>query len=115
MKYMKNKYSDENGKVISFWSTDDNVLCEDSKTLRENLDEVNTQCKETAIPYNIDVENTNNINLIIENKLNNFNFTYNDVNYRGFNVWKDFGASYNIQDLSTALDDIKSLNANIIL
>lgn len=40
MKYMKNKYSDENGNVISFWSTDDNILCEDGKTLRENLDEV---------------------------------------------------------------------------
>lgn len=37
MKYMKNKYSDENGNIISFWSTDDNVLCEDGKTLRENL------------------------------------------------------------------------------
>lgn len=37
MKYMKNKYGDENGNVISFWSTDDNVLCKDSKTLRENL------------------------------------------------------------------------------
>lgn len=40
MKYMKNKYSDENGNVISFWSTDDNILCEDGKTLRENLNEV---------------------------------------------------------------------------
>lgn len=37
MKYMKNKYGDENGNVISFWSTDDNVLCKDNKTLRENL------------------------------------------------------------------------------
>lgn len=48
MKYMKNKYSDENGKTISFWSTDDNVLCEDGETLRENLDEVDTQFKEKA-------------------------------------------------------------------
>lgn len=46
MKYMKNKYSDENGKVISFWSTDDNILCENGKILRENLDEVNIQVKE---------------------------------------------------------------------
>lgn len=48
MKYMKNKYSDENGNIVSFWSTDDNVLCEDGKTLRENLDVVNSQCKDIA-------------------------------------------------------------------
>lgn len=48
MKYMKNKYSDENGNVVSFWSTDDNVLCEDGKTLRENLDEVDAQFKDIA-------------------------------------------------------------------
>lgn len=48
MKYMKNKYGDENGNVVSFWSTDDNVLCEDGKTLRENLDEVDTQFKDIA-------------------------------------------------------------------
>jgi DNA repair exonuclease SbcCD nuclease subunit len=45
---MKNKYSDENGNVVSFWSTDDNVLCEDGKTLRENLDEVDAQFKDIA-------------------------------------------------------------------
>ena len=49
MKYMKNKYSDENGNVVSFWSTDDNVLCEDGKTLRENLDEV---AKKTIVEGN---------------------------------------------------------------
>lgn len=48
MKYMKNKYGDENGNVVSFWSTDDNVLCKDGKTLRENLDGVNSQCKDIA-------------------------------------------------------------------
>lgn len=48
MKYMKNKYSDENGNIVSFWSTDDNILCEDGKTLRENLDGVNSQCKDIA-------------------------------------------------------------------
>ena len=48
MKYMKNKYGDENGKIISFWSTDDNVLCKDGKTLRENLDEVDAQFKNIA-------------------------------------------------------------------
>lgn len=48
MKYMKNKYSDENGNVVSFWSTDDNVLCEDGKVLRENLNEIDAQCKDIA-------------------------------------------------------------------
>ena len=48
MKYMKNKYGDKNGTPISFWSTDDNVLCEDGKTLRENLDEVDAQFKDIA-------------------------------------------------------------------
>lgn len=53
MKYMKNKYGDENGNVVSFWSTDDNVLCEDGKTLRENLDEVDTQFKDIVNKDNI--------------------------------------------------------------
>lgn len=48
MKYMKNKYGDENGNIVSFWSTDDNVLCENGKTLRENLDGVNSQFKDVA-------------------------------------------------------------------
>ena len=52
MKYMKNKYADENGNVVSFWSTDDNILCEDGKTLRENLDGVNSQCKDIAEKIN---------------------------------------------------------------
>lgn len=51
MKYMKNKYGDKNGTPISFWSTDDNVLCEDGKTLRENLDKVDTQFKDIANEY----------------------------------------------------------------
>lgn len=59
MKYMKNKYGDENGNVISFWSTDDNVLCEDGKTLRENLNEVDTQFKD--ITDNLKLTYDNNI------------------------------------------------------
>lgn len=59
MKYMKNKYGDENGNVISFWSTDDNVLCEDGKTLRENLNEVDTQFKD--ITDNLKLTYNNNI------------------------------------------------------
>ena len=40
MKYIKKKFADEDGKTVSFWSTDDNVLCKDGKTLRENLDDI---------------------------------------------------------------------------
>lgn len=59
MKYMKNKYGDENGNVISFWSTDDNVLCENGKTLRENLNEVDTQFKD--ITDNLKLTYNNNV------------------------------------------------------
>ncbi|MFQ9299111.1 MAG: hypothetical protein ACLR4X_12020 [Clostridia bacterium] len=48
MKFLKKKLGDKNGTPISFWSTDDNVLCEDGKTLRENLDEVDAQFKDIA-------------------------------------------------------------------
>ena len=40
MEYIKKKFADEDGKTVSFWSTDDNVLCEDGKTLRENLNDI---------------------------------------------------------------------------
>ena len=48
MDYVKKKHVDKNDMRVSFWSTDDNVLCQDKKTLRENLNEVNTQCKDIA-------------------------------------------------------------------
>lgn len=39
--YTKKKYQDnETMKLISWWSTDDNVLCNNGKTLRENLSEL---------------------------------------------------------------------------
>ena len=40
MRYIKKKFADEDGIPVSFWSTDDNVLCKDGKTLREKLDEL---------------------------------------------------------------------------
>ena len=40
MEYIKKKFADEDGIIVSFWSTDDNVLCEDGKTLRENLNNI---------------------------------------------------------------------------
>ena len=76
MKYMKNKYGDENGNVVSFWSTDDNVLCKDGKTLRENLDGVNSQFKDIA-KQTITTEERTKLNSLknyddseIKNKLN---------------------------------------------
>ena len=48
MKYIKKKFADEDGKTVSFWSTDDNVLCDGGKTLRENLNNIDTQCKKIA-------------------------------------------------------------------
>ena len=48
MKYIKKKFGDEDNTPISFWSTDDNITCEDGKTLRENLSDIDTQCKDIA-------------------------------------------------------------------
>ena len=48
MEYIKKKFADEDGKTVSFWSTDDNVLCKDGKTLRENLNNIDTQFKDIA-------------------------------------------------------------------
>lgn len=68
MKYMKNKYSDENGNVVSFWSTDDNILCKDGKTLRENLDEVDAQIKEFANNFKLVTGDNNTIKLMFGTK-----------------------------------------------
>ena len=38
MEYVKKKFVDEENRVISWFSTDDNVLCSDGKTLREKID-----------------------------------------------------------------------------
>ena len=40
MEYVKKKFVDEENRVISWFSTDDNVLCNDGKTLREKLIEL---------------------------------------------------------------------------
>lgn len=68
MKYMKNKYSDENGNVVSFWSTDDNVLCENGKTLRENLDNVDTQLKDIMNNFKLVLGDNNTIKLMFGTK-----------------------------------------------
>lgn len=63
MKFLKKKLGDKNGTPISFWSTDDNILCEDGKTLRENLDGVNSQFND--IVNNFTTEQTDS-NFIIK-------------------------------------------------
>lgn len=41
IEYSKKQYKDNDTlKLISFWSTDDNVLCENALTLRENLNSI---------------------------------------------------------------------------
>ena len=40
MEYVKKKFVDEENRIISWFSTDDNILCNDGKTLREKVDEL---------------------------------------------------------------------------
>lgn len=58
MKYIKKKFGDEDNTPISFWSTDDNITCEDGKTLRENLSDIDTQCKDIANEIGTETLNT---------------------------------------------------------
>ena len=63
MKYIKKKFADEDGLTISFWSTDDNVLCGDGKTLRENLNNIDTRFKEKPNLNEVRLKNSSiNIN-----------------------------------------------------
>ena len=44
IEYSKKTYKDKNtNKLVSFWSTDDNILCEDKKTLREKLNTIQSE------------------------------------------------------------------------
>lgn len=45
MNYLKRMFQDVSGKIISWFSTDDNVLCENNKYLRENLNNIDTELK----------------------------------------------------------------------
>ena len=45
MNYLKRLFQDASGKLISWFSTDDNVLCENNKYLRENLNNIDTELK----------------------------------------------------------------------
>lgn len=48
MDYNKKKHVDKNDMQISFWSTDDNILCKDRKTLRENIEEIDKEFEKKA-------------------------------------------------------------------
>lgn len=99
MKYMKNKYGDENGNIVSFWSTDDNVLCEDGKTLRENLDVVNSQFK--------DIANLKNSTNVVD--LKKYNITQADYEYP-FTTENYKVAYQNGVGFQHAIDDAKANN-----
>ena len=79
MKYMKNKYGDENGNIVSFWSTDDNVLCGNNKMLRENLDKINDQLD--GVIKELKCVNTSSSiltdkNIYYDDSNNSFHYTY---------------------------------------
>ena len=45
MEYVKKKFVDEENRIISWFSTDDNILCNDGKTLREKFNNgIGTGC-----------------------------------------------------------------------
>lgn len=48
MQYDKKKHVDGNDIQISFWSTDDNILCKNGKTLRENIEALNEKYEKLA-------------------------------------------------------------------
>lgn len=88
MKFLKKKLGDKNGTPISFWSTDDNVLCEDGKTLRENLDEVDTRFKDIT-SYKINIKDfgaigdgVNDDTITIQNALNKCKDMYDNYNVK---------------------------------
>lgn len=49
MDYLKKKFKDNNDNIISMFSTDDNVLCENGKYLRENINNITNSKKEERL------------------------------------------------------------------
>ena len=93
MEYVKKKFVDEENRIISWFSTDDNVLCSDGKTLREKLIELSENvpsggtvtvegCNITYIsPQSLDefVELTKECGLFYS--LTSFPVVYNSITY----------------------------------
>ena len=67
MEYVKKKFVDEENRVISWFSTDDNILCNDGKTLRENLNDIDAQYKEITNQLKLTVSG-NTIKLMLGTK-----------------------------------------------
>lgn len=60
MIYLKKKFKDASNKFISWFSTDDNVLCQNGKYLNENLDAINNKINDSSkiiISYDKATEN----------------------------------------------------------
>ena len=60
MIYLKKKFKDASNKFISWFSTDDNVLCQNGKYLNENLDTINNKINNSSkiiISYDKATEN----------------------------------------------------------
>ena len=70
MEYVKKKFVDEENRVISWFSTDDNVLCSDGRLLREKLIELG---ENFSSGYSCNITDASNIK--IEDVNNNFTST----------------------------------------
>ena len=60
MIYLKKKFKDASNKFISWFSTDDNVLCQNGQYLNENLDAINNKINNSSkiiISYDKATEN----------------------------------------------------------
>lgn len=64
MNYIRKKFADAANKVVSWFSTDDNVLCQNGKYLNENLDAIDNKFKEVSKQFE-DISNPFNINTFI--------------------------------------------------
>lgn len=60
MNYVRKKFADAADRIISWFTTDDNVLCQNGKYLNENLDTINNKINNSSkiiISYDKATEN----------------------------------------------------------
>ena len=86
MDYMKKKFVDKEDKFISFFSTDDNIICSNGKTLRDNIEMINNSSEEICDINYISPESLDEfIELTKEDGLfyllTNISIVYNEKNY----------------------------------
>lgn len=75
MIYLKKKFKDASNKFISWFSTDDNVLCQNGQYLNENLDAINNKINDfdrITVSYDDSTENLtiNSISSKVQNDAN---------------------------------------------